>query len=197
MKDIGIIYDGGTGHTKEVAEKIRDRFGEETAECRPIGEVSADEISRYRHLVLGAPTVGDTGLPEGWKENFGKLHMANLEGKEVAVFGLGDQAAYPDRFADAVGIIAKELQEKGARIVGETPADDYSFTDSAALDRGRTMGGETGNALHGFPPEGLERQSSGPERRFYGLVIDEEHQHERTDERIESWVRDLKDTFHV
>lgn len=56
MKDIGIIYDGGTGHTKEVAEKIRDRFGEETAECRPIGEVSADEIGRYRHLVLGAPT---------------------------------------------------------------------------------------------------------------------------------------------
>ena len=34
----------------------------------------------------------------------------DLSGKKVAVFGLGDQEAYPDTFVDGLGILANKVK---------------------------------------------------------------------------------------
>ena len=198
MTKIGIIYGTEGQETKKAAEKIRDRFGGDLAECRSIEDVSIEEMSRYPHLIFGTPTEENGDLPDDWKENFGKLHLANLEGKDIALFGLGDQDKYPDHFADALGILAKEVVEKGGRIVGSTPADGYSYRDSAAMDHGTTISVHAANAPANTPPEGQEVRYEGNDfPRFIGLVLDQEHQPDKTEKRIETWVQELRQEFRL
>ncbi|NRA24521.1 MAG: flavodoxin, partial [Oleispira sp.] len=63
---------------------------------------------------------------------------AELSGKKVALYGLGDQFGYGDFFIDAVGWLHEIIQPMGADIKGYWPVNGYEFTESRALSPCRT-----------------------------------------------------------
>jgi flavodoxin I len=97
-----------------------------------------------------------------------ELEAANLEGKNVAIFGLGDQESYPDSFVDSIGIIYEVLKDKGCQLFGTTSTEGYNHDES----RGEMDG------------------------QFMGLALDEENQGDMTNDRINKWVAELKKVFN-
>jgi flavodoxin I len=116
---------------------------------------------------LGVPTWFDGELPNYWDEFVPALEDLDLKGKTIAIYGLGNQVEYPENFGDAVGIMAKLVQERGAKLVGLTSTEGYSYESSAAETDGM----------------------------FLGLILDQETQPRLSKDRITNWVKDLKSQF--
>jgi flavodoxin I len=166
MAKIGIFYGSSTGHTEIIAEKIQRLFGNETADVYNVDSASKDDIIRYPYLIFGTPTWGIGDMQDDWEDFIKVVKDTNLDGKKVALFGLGDQDTYPDSFADGVGILYDNVKDK-AKVVGQWPTSGYFFEDSEALR----------------------------DEKFVGLVIDQDNQSRLTDERLTTWVDQLKKEF--
>jgi len=106
-------------------------------------------------------------LPAHWDEIVPELNTLNLLKKKVAIFGLGDQQNYPDNFVDAIGLLAKVVEAKGAELIGQTSSEGYHFQQSRAIR----------------------------DNNFLGLALDVDNQSDKTDERIRNWVEQLKREF--
>lgn len=106
-------------------------------------------------------------LQDDWDNFFDKLDNIDFSGKKVAYFGVGDQNDYPDSFQDAIGILEERISELGGKTVGYWRTEGYDFTDSKALRNGK----------------------------FVGLALDEDNQSELTQQRIKTWVAQLKQEF--
>ncbi|MBU1776889.1 MAG: flavodoxin domain-containing protein, partial [Gammaproteobacteria bacterium] len=91
----------------------------------------------------------------------------DLGGKTIALFGLGDQSKYPDEFVDAMGIIHEFVVARGAKVVGQWPADEYDFISSKALVNDE----------------------------FVGLALDQENQKLLTDTRVDAWLKLIAPEF--
>ncbi|MCL2900351.1 flavodoxin [Brenneria tiliae] len=175
MSTIGIFFGTDTGKTRKVAKLIKQKLGEQAADPVNINRASLDDLLAYDILILGTPTLGDGQLPgldaecvsESWAEFANELANADLSGKTVALFGLGDQESYPDDFVSALGELYDIVSETGANIIGAWPAEGYTFTDSAALESGS----------------------------FVGLVLDQDNQQDLTEERVTRWVSQLQAEF--
>ena len=168
MNKIGIIYSFNSTKTAKAAEKIKDAFGTEFN----ITSVNAEDLNEemflsFTNLILGVPTWFDGELPNYWDEFVPALEDLDLSGKVIAIFGLGNQVEYPENFGDAVGIMAELVQERGAKLVGQTSAEGYNFESSRAL---------IGD-------------------KFQGLLLDQETQPRLSKDRIEKWVNELKSQF--
>lgn len=168
MKKTGLFYGTGTKKTAAIGQKIKEAFGNAPIDIIAVEEAWKDDFEKYDNLILGTATWFDGELPNYWDELKPELEVLELKGKKVAIFGLGDQAGYPDNFADGIGILADLFESKGAAIVGFTSPDEYDFSSSLALRNGNLL----------------------------GLVLDIENQSDKTDERIEKWVKQLKKEFN-
>jgi flavodoxin I len=172
MHRVGIFFGTDTGRTRLVAKQIAKKLGE--VACAPvnIGRSTLADFLAYDRLIVGSPTLGDGELPgestglsqPSWEEFLPQLADANLSGKTIAIFGLGDQKKYPDEFVDAIGILHDAFVARGATVVGRWPSAGYEFNASAAVD------GE----------------------HFLGLAIDQHHQAMLTDSRIDTWLEQVK-----
>lgn len=163
-----IIYSFNTNKTASAGEKILEAFGKNSKVRKVNAEnIAEEEFLGYDNLILGVPTWFDGELPNYWDEFVPALEDLDLKGKTVAIFGLGDQIGYPENFADGVGIMAKLLRSRGAKIVGTTDTDGYEFESSLAVENGK----------------------------FLGLVLDQENQARLSKKRIEDWVKALSDIF--
>jgi flavodoxin I len=165
-KKIGIFYGSSTGQTEAVAEKLLRIIGEDHADLFNVDSASREELERYPYLILGTPTWGLGDMQDDWEDFVIELEAANLAGKKVALFGLGDQDTYPESFADGVGVLYNKIKGK-CTIIGEWPNAGYLFNESAALKG----------------------------KHFVGLVIDQENQASKTEERLQKWVEILKKEF--
>ncbi|HOT15882.1 MAG TPA: flavodoxin [Bacteroidales bacterium] len=168
MEKIALIYSYNTRNTANVAKEIVKAFGKSVV----VEELNAEDIdgqkfSSYNNLILGVPTWFDGELPNYWDEFVPELETLDLKGKRIAIFGLGDQVNYPENFVDGIGLMVNICKKAGAEIVGYTDASGYTFESSAAFSGGK----------------------------FCGLAIDIENQGDLNDERIESWVSQLKKEF--
>lgn len=168
MSKTGIVYSFNSTKTAKAAEKIKEAFGSDFN----IVQVNAEELTEelflsFTNLILGVPTWFDGELPNYWDEFVPALEDLNLEGKTIAIYGLGNQVEYPENFGDAIGIMGELVQERGAKLVGFTSAEGYSYESSRALIDGK----------------------------FMGLLLDQETQPRLSKERIEKWVTDLKSQF--
>jgi len=126
-------------------------------------EVTLDELQPYEYLILGASTTGVGDLQDDWEVFLPKFEKLNFSGKTVALFGLGDSASFSTSFAGAMHQIYKEIKGK-AKIVGFVSTDGYTYDDSDAVVDGH----------------------------FVGLALDEDNEFDKTDDRINAWVKDLK-----
>ncbi|OJX68628.1 flavodoxin FldA [Magnetospirillum sp. 64-120] len=155
-----VVYGSDQGCTRGIANRIAGKLNGKSLDIK---KARSADLEAAQLLILGSPTYGCGDLQSDWEDRIAVLDKADLDGKTVALFGMGDQMTYPECFCDAVGILYDRLLAKGARVVGFTEPEGYDFSSSAALRDGR----------------------------FVGLLLDEDNQSELTDERIEAWVGGL------
>jgi len=167
MKKIGLFYGTSTQKTAGVAKKVQEAFGEDQIDMVPVEKAWQNEFKAYDNLIVGVSTWFDGELPDYWDEMIPELSTLPMDGKKVAIFGLGNQVDYPDNFVDSIGILAEVFESAGAELVGFTSKQGYIFSNSRAV-RGE---------------------------QFAGLVIDQDNEPDKTDQRIQGWVKMLKKDF--
>jgi len=167
---IGLFYASTTGNTEMVAEQIA-ALEPERIRLHDIAAEGVAEMARYQHLILGIPTWDFGELQEDWDEHWPLLQATDFSGKQVALFGLGDQIGYGEWFLDAMGALHDLLQSAGAEVVVPWPATGYRFEASKAL---------TADGQH-----------------FVGLALDEDGEHGLTEERIRAWLPQVLDAFKL
>lgn len=165
MAKIGIFYGSSTGNTEKVAELISQEFGGDAVTIN-VEDASEEDLKKFKYLIFGVSTweIGD--LQEDWSDFIETVKEANLKDKKVAIFGLGDQEAYDDSFADGAGKIYSAISRK-TKVVGQWPTKDYDFVESEAVKN----------------------------KKFVGLIIDEDNQKDLTAQRVKDWVGMLKKEF--
>lgn len=159
MKRIGIFYGSLTGTTEAVARRIGQLMGIADADIHNVADTAPDVLGNYDLILAGSSTWGSGELEDSWYSFFDGAMALSMAGKEVAVFGCGDETM-ADTFCNAVGELAARFAGMGASIVGKFNADGYHYAHSAAQD---------GDVM-------------------VGLVIDDVNHPDLTPPRIRSWV---------
>lgn len=158
---VAIIYGSPSGMTESVATRLAGMLGPEHVQLVDIEENNISSLDPFDLLIFGISTWGIGAIPDEWEEFLSRLEETDMQGKQVAIFGLGDQESYPHTFCDAIGLLFDILKEKKCRMIGEVPVEGYRFERSYALRDGS----------------------------FIGLPLDEVNQPERTEERLRSWIK--------
>lgn len=164
MSKIGLFYDTDTGNTRKVAKMIAKHFDEGDVELKAIKKVEPADFDQYHAFIIGTPTLGEGELPENWNEFLPQLEAMDFSGKTIALFGLGDQQEYAHEFVDGLGILYEKFEAQGASFVGFWPQEGYEYDISLAE---------------------LDDQ-------FVGLVIDQDNQSDLTQERVDTWIAEVK-----
>jgi len=140
MSAIGIFYGTETGRTEFAAKAVRDELGAWRAHLVDVREAGKWEVGRYQDLILGVATGAEGALTREWERFLSRVPNADLTGKRIALFGMGDAERYPDTFVNALGKIADWAASHGAQIIGATDPADRSFRGSDALRDGKLVG---------------------------------------------------------
>ncbi len=167
MKKTAIIYSFNTVKSGKIAKLIHHAFEDDKVKMVNAEDIDAKKFLSYDNLILGVPTWFDGELPNYWDEFVPEIEEMNLQGKIIALFGLGDQKNYPENFVDGIGIIGSLLEERGAKLAGFTSVSGYDFESSLA--------------------------QRGDE--FMGLAIDYENQGSKNKDRVKRWVEQLINEF--
>jgi flavodoxin I len=172
MDRIAIFFGPLDGAVHRVAKKVRDAIGEDKVVLVPVKDAGVKDLEKYDKIIFGISTVGK----ETWHAKYNNVDWAGFlpeigktryEGKTLAIFGLGDHVTYAATFVDHIGLLGRELMDKGATLSGQVPVDGYEFDDSDAVIDGK----------------------------FIGLPVDEDFEPELTDERVKNWVEQIRPDF--
>ena len=154
-------------------------YGSSTGTCQSIAETiasklgveaidvtkfDADVIAANDNLLLGTSTWGAGELQDDWYDGLNVLKAADLAGKTVAVFGCGDSESYSDTFCGAMAEIYNAAKDAGATLVGEVSTDGYTYDDSEAV----------------------------VDDKFVGLALDDVNEDDKTEGRIDAWLKAIK-----
>jgi flavodoxin II len=167
-KRVGIFFGSTTCYTEMAGEKIQAALQqtlEQAVDLFDIKDTPLAKSQEYDFIIYGISTWDFGELQEDWESTWEDIAKLRLEGKTVALFGLGDQMGYADWFQDALGMLHDELIILGCDIVGYWPVAGYEFVAS----KGLTEDGDY----------------------FVGLSLDDENQFEETDARIEQWSQQI------
>lgn len=168
-KTVLIFWPKG-GNVENAANMITKEFGNIVA--MPLDDVTEDTLVQFDKLIVGGSTLGaetweGTKSESPWSAFFSTVKNLDFSSKKVALFGLGDQVLWPSNFVDGLVTIYNFFIEASAQIVGKWSTEGYDFTDS--------------NAVKGD--------------YFVGLALDEDQQDELSEERIQAWVKQIKEEF--
>ncbi len=173
MAKIPIFYGSTTGNTEAAAQFMKEQFDEFQADLVELIDVAElDDLSQlgeHNKIIIGCPTWNVGELQSDWDMLFEKLDDVDLKGKQVAMFGTGDQMGYAFNFQDALGIIGEKVEEQGGQLVGFWPTDEYEFDESLAVRNGH----------------------------FMGLALDDDNESDLTEERVQTWVKQLIKEFNL
>lgn len=164
MKKTGIFYGSTTGNTESVAEKIAEKLGIGKEDLHNVADAKVSDVQDYDLLLLGCSTWGVGELQDDWNDFLYQLKDADLKGKTVALFGCGDSLSFSSSFCDALGIIYQELQHTGCSFAGKVETTGYNYDGSMAV----------------------------VDDEFVGLPLDENNESDKTDQRIDQWIGQLK-----
>jgi flavodoxin I len=173
MAQVGLFFGSNTGNTEAVAYQIQEAFNAiapESVVVHNIGASSPEDILKYDYLIFGVPTWNVGQLQDDWEAFLPKFKEMDMNGKKLAIFGLGDQNGYGFNFIDAVGMLADEAMLAGAELYGMwSTKDKYEYEESRAE----------------------------VEDYFLGLPLDHEAQEDMCPARIKQWVQEVKDEFGI
>ena len=163
-KAIGLFYAPSGGSVHKVAKRIKQKIKNWKVDMLYILDVKPEDFLNYRNLILVSSTSGKDAWnnkeTDEWATFMPGLQKLHLDGRRVALVGLGNCALYPNNFADGLRNLAELVEEKGGILIGKTEPDDYTFTLSQALQ----------------------------DNLFVGLPLDEDNEADKTDARIEKWL---------
>lgn len=161
---VGIIFGSSMGNTEEAAQFIGENLGIEN-EVLNICDIDADKINSFDKLIVGTSTWGSGDLQDDWDSfDFSAL---KLDGKTLAVFGMGDSQSYSDEFCNGMGKLYDAVVKQGAKVVGSVSTDGYEFDSSDSVRNGE----------------------------FVGLALDADNESDKTEGRILSWIEKIKPHF--
>jgi len=171
MTKVGVFFGTDTGNTRRIAKEITTLLGSTAVKPVNIRNASVDDLLSYDLLILGTPTYGEGQLPglatgnatESWAEFLPKLTGSDFTGKNVAIYGLGNQKGYASDFVSAMFYLYESFKNCGANLVGTTSTTGYQFKFSKAI----------------------------VDNAFVGLVLDQENQKELTSGRLTDWLKSL------
>ncbi len=164
MVKTAIFYGSSTGNTESVAKRISEKIN---ADLYDVAKKPINEIAEYDNLILGTSTTGIGDLQTDWEDFISDFSNADISGKVIAIFALGDSDSFSDSFVGSMEKIYQEVKNKGCKIVGFTNTDGYEYDESPSIINGQ----------------------------FVGLALDEDNQAELTEERINNWLDQIKQEF--
>jgi flavodoxin I len=168
---IGLFYSSDTGNTETVAEMIQEEVGKEYLDVHEVFAIDLPKtIAEYDFIIIGVPTWYDGEVQNEWADKLNEFKKIDLSGRKVAVYGLGDQEDWGEYFCDAIAELAEKAQESGGTIIGHWPSEGYDFTESRAL---------------------IDKDT------FIGLTLDEDRQSDLTEDRVQTWLEQLKKELNV
>lgn len=164
---VGIFCSSSTGNTETVSQYLCDAVGD--VEYQDIGDTSDDEILGKDCIIVGAPTwhtdADEQRSGTSWDDwLYDTLPNLDMDGKKVAVFGVGDQESYGDYYCDAAGELYDLFEAKGCKMFGFTSTDGYNHVSSKAERDGK----------------------------FIGQMFDEDNQYDQSEDRAKAWIEQLK-----
>ncbi|ALS31923.1 flavodoxin II [Pseudoalteromonas translucida KMM 520] len=163
---IGLFFGSTTCYTEMAAEKIRDIIGADIVTLHNIKDEPLKNAEQYDFIIFGISTWDFGEIQEDWESKWDDIADVNLNGKTIALFGMGDQQGYGQWFQDALGMLHDEISPQIFTQLGFWQNDNsYEFEASKAL---------TEDGTH-----------------FVGLALDEDSQYELSDERIATWVEQV------
>lgn len=163
MDKTAIIFGSTTGMTEDIANKIASQLNISKDNVYEVAHITPEIIAQYDALLLGSSTWGSGELQDDWYDGVEVLKKSDLNGKKIAFFGTGDSDSYPDTFCDAMGLIYDEIKSSGATFTGQVDPADYSFDSSVSVIDGK----------------------------FVGLALDETNESNKTDDRMNRWIKSL------
>lgn len=162
MRKTAIFYGSTSGNCEGIANKIAEALG--VSDVFSASQLDAAKITEYENLLFGSSTWGSGDLQDEWYDGVEVIKSADLSGKTVAVFGCGDSSGFSTTYCDAMGQLYEAAKAAGANMIGAVSTDGYTFDESTAVVDGK----------------------------FVGLALDEDNESDKTDERIASWVEEIK-----
>jgi len=173
MDKIGLFYGPAMGSsTERVARKVADQIGSEHVDLIAVKNATAKDLERYDNLIFGVSTIGRETwdgytTASDWDHFRPELEKADLNGRTIAMFSLGDHVTYPRHFVDALGILYELIKDKSIKLVGYVDPEGYEFEESQGIYDGK----------------------------FIGLPIDEDFEPHLTDERVKNWTDKIIKAF--
>lgn len=156
-----VVYGSSTGTCEAIANTLGEKLG---AEVKDVANLSADDVKSADNLFLGTSTWGGGEMQDDWYDGIKVLKEAGLSGKKVAVFGCGDCESYSDTFCGGMKELYDAAEDAGATMVGDNVSTDgYTFDDSESVVDGH----------------------------FIGLALDDVNEDDKTEERIDAWLKSL------
>lgn len=164
---IGVFFGTNTGNTETVVEQLEKTLTDNGFEVtvNDMASASVDDFADFENIIIACPTWNDGELQDDWDAVMPELEAFDFTGKKVGFVGLGDQDGYPDNFLDAIGVIWNAVEKQGGTLFGTWPTDGYEFDSSRGVVNGK----------------------------FVGLGIDLDNQEDLTEERINTWVAQIKE----
>jgi flavodoxin I len=162
MKNTIIIYGSTSGNCESIANRIAQTLG--VTDVVSASDLTPDMIENNDNLLLGSSTWGSGDLQDEWYDAIETIRSSSLAGKTAAVFGCGDSSGFSTAFCDAMFTLYEAAKEAGARMIGTTSTDGYTFDESTSVVDGK----------------------------FVGLALDEDNESDKTDGRIAAWVEAIR-----
>ncbi|MSN96125.1 flavodoxin [Campylobacter sp. FMV-PI01] len=163
---LAIVYGSSMGNTESAAKTICEKLGL-ACDVINIADTDANTLNGYDKLICGTSTWNSGDLQDDWE--YFDFSGLDLNGKTVAVFGVGDSQSYGDEFCNGLKKLYDKLVEAGADInIGKVSSDGYDFEASESL---------------------------GDDGKFVGLVLDYDNEEEKSEDRISNWVDSIKQYF--
>lgn len=172
MGKIGIFYASAGGTTKIITDALVEAFDidEEDVIFMEEDYENIDQFEDYDVLFIGSSTWGQGDPHFEWVDPMLEIQEeGDFEGKKVAFFGAGDSRKHGEHFCSALGKLYKTFTKVGAEAIGFMPKAEYHYEASLAEIDGK----------------------------FCGLGIDEHNESDKTPERIEKWITQLKTELEV
>ena len=164
MKKIGIFYGSTTGTTLEVAQEIARQLDVKAEDVHDVALAAPSAVADYDVLVIRASTWGAGDLQDDMATFLDGLQSLDLEGKEVAIFGCGDDSM-SDTFCNSVGEIYHRLHDTKAMFIAPFNNDGYNYQHSDS-------------DVHGM---------------IVGLCIDNVNHADETEARVKAWCDAIKE----
>ena len=171
MANIGIFCGTAGGTSMMVADALAEAFDVEEVINMEEDFDSIEQFEDFDVLFIGSSTWGQGDVHFSWVDPQLELEdeEMDLSGKTVAFFGAGDSIKHGEHFCSALGKLHKTFTKLGAKTVGFVDASDYKYEFSLAENDGKLC----------------------------GLAIDQHNEKDKTEDRIENWVSQLKDELSL